>query len=333
VPELQSLRKFVAPENLWPISEVWALHDWTYHMNGPANSYMYALQSYLGGDFAIPEDNVQGQKPDISDPVFRDYKAAVLLMAEEAGRAYTIEDFSRAAQLINFENHRGLYDALAARRSNGLLMWMSQSSWPSFMWQTYDYYLDVNGGYFGVKAGNQPTRAVWDPRDDSVVLANATPRRYENVTTTVTVFDLNGSLVSESVIETDALEADAYGVVIATADFSRSETDVVFLRLTVRGSDGVSLGENTYWHNRREYQDYRALGALPEPQLETAVSSERLPNGATKWRVAVKNAGKTPAVGVRVRVGETLPVFYSDNYLVLMPGEERIVTAEAPASE
>lgn len=39
-----------------------------------------------------------------------------------------------------------------------------------------------------------------------------------------------------------------------------------------------------------------------------------------------------PALGVRVRlVGEdghaALPVFYSDNYLVLMPGEERTVTA------
>ena len=28
---------------------------------------------------------------------------------------------------------------------------------PSFMWQTYDWYLDTNAGYFGAKAANQPT--------------------------------------------------------------------------------------------------------------------------------------------------------------------------------
>ncbi|MDR0862805.1 MAG: discoidin domain-containing protein [Oscillospiraceae bacterium] len=330
VPELQSLRKFVAPENLWPISEVWALHDWTYHMNGPANSYMYAVQSYLGGDFEIPADNVQGQKPDVSDPVFAAYKSAVYKMNADAAAAWTVVDFSRAAQLINFENHRGLYDALAVRRSNGLLMWMSQSSWPSFMWQTYDYYLDVNGGYFGVKSGNQPTRAVWDPRDDGISLANATPRRYERVTTTIEVFDLTGALASRVEVATETLEPDAYGVTIGKADFAAAATDTVFLRLTLRDANGAVLGENTYWHNRREYQDYRALGALPAPMLDVTVVAEERADGETRKTVRVANVGQTVAVGARVRVGETLPVFYSDNYLTLMPGETRTITAAIP---
>ena len=107
VPSLESLRKFIAPENLWPISEVWALHDWTYHMNGPANTYMEALKCYLGGDFDIPEDKVQGQKPDPEDPIFRAYKADILKMVHEAGEAFSLEDFCCAAQMINYENHKG----------------------------------------------------------------------------------------------------------------------------------------------------------------------------------------------------------------------------------
>lgn len=333
VPAMESLQRFLKPENLWPISESWALHDWTYHMNGPANTYMHALQSYLGGDFVIPEDRVQGQAPDDNDPVYQKYKADIARMCDEAGRCWTIEDFSNAAQLINYDNHRGMFDALSARRSNGLLMWMSQSSWPSFMWQTYDFYLDTNGGFFGSMAGNQPTRAIFDPRDDGIILANATPVRYEKVTAAAELFDMSGKLVSRTEYAADALEADAFGVRVGTADFDAADTDIVFLRLVLKDGDGNILGRNTYWHNRREYQNYRALRDMPRAAvgMET-LKEERLNNGNVRFTLRVSN-GTAPAMGVRIRLlGEdgnaVLPVFYSDNYLVLMPKEERTVTAE-----
>ena len=333
VPNLESLKKFVKPENLWPISEVWALHDWTYHMNGPANTYMHALMTYLGGDFEIPIDRVQGGKPEESDPVYQEYKAAIAKMCAEAGESWTIEDFSRAAQLINYDNHRGMFEALATRRANGLLMWMSQSSWPSFMWQTYDFYLDTNGGYFGSKAGNQPTRAVFDPRDNSILLANASARSFENVETVVELFDLGGTLVSSQSYKTAALEADSYGVEIAAADFSASKTDIVFLRLTLKDNAGETLGANTYWHNRAEYQDYRALNSLPKAAVSLDVSaSDILECDNIRYMLTVQN-GSIPALGVRIRLtGENgtdvLPVFYSDNYLTMLPGETRVITAE-----
>lgn len=51
-----------------------------------------------------------------------------------------------------------------------------------------------------------------------------------------------------------------------------------------------------------------------------------------KYTLQVDN-GPVPALGVRVRLaGEdgtaVLPVFYSDNYLMMMPGEIRTITAE-----
>ncbi len=334
VPELSTLRKFLKPENLWPISEVWALHDWTYHMNGPANSYMHALQTYLGGDFEIPVDHVQGSEPQEDDPVYQAYKADIAKMCAEAGKAWSIEDFSRAAQLINYDNHRGLFDALAVRRSNGLLMWMSQSSWPSFMWQTYDYFLDTNGGYYGIKAGNQPTRAVFDPRNNGIVLCNATPNVYENAETVAEVFDLSGSLVSRQSYVTPLLRSDAFGVYAATMDFSAAGSDIVFLRLTLKDASGRVLGQNTYWHNRRVYQDYRALNEMPEAALTLAVTGvETLPTGEVRYTLRVKN-GSVPALGVRIRLTDEngkdiLPVFFSDNCLTLMPGEVRTVSAEA----
>jgi beta-galactosidase/beta-glucuronidase len=334
VPNIESLRRFIAPENLWPISESWALHDWTYHMNGPANTYMQALKTYIDGDFTIPVDKVSGQDPSEADPVFKAYKADILKMTADAGKAYTLEDFGRMAMMINFENHRGMFEALAARRSNGLLMWMSQSSWPSLMWQTYDWYLDANSGYFGTKAGNQSTHAIWDPRDDSIILHNASGRSYKNVSVTAAVFDLRGVKASERVFTVEALAPDAYGVVLGTADFSASSTDVVFLRLTLKDADGKILGDNYYWHNRKTYQDYRALSTLPKVELTGSVKPDAPLGDSSRYTLTVTNTTDVPAVLTRIRTvraksGEdVLPVFYTDNYFTLMPGESKTLNAE-----
>jgi exo-1,4-beta-D-glucosaminidase len=56
------------------------------------------------------------------------------------------------------------------------------------------------------------------------------------------------------------------------------------------------------------------------------------PDGAI--RVRVRNTGSSLAFQVHVRVEdadtgeEVLPVFWSDNYLALLPGESRVLTAQ-----
>ncbi len=341
VPSLESMKKFLPEEKLWPINESWALHDWTYHMNGPANTYMDALQLYRPGDFVVPTDNVRGQKPDPSDPEFARYRKEVREMVEAAGKAYTLEEFQKIAQLINYENFKGVYEGLTVKRSNGFLMWMSQSSWPSFMWQTYDWYLDTNAGYYGARAANQPTHAVWDPRDDAIVLSNLTPHTFHDVATTMRVFDLSGRAVSEQTWDTPVLGPDAYGIRLATAtaDFAKSSTDLVFIRLTVKGASGRVFGDTLYWHNWKDYMRYESLNLLPEVRLRASVSPRsvvtgEIGRGNDRYTITLSNPGSAPAVQTRIRTlsGATnediLPAFYSDNYFSLMPGESIAVTVE-----
>lgn len=341
VPSLESMKKFLPPEKLWPINESWALHDWTYHMNGPANTYMDALQLYKPGAFVVPTDTVQGQNPKTTDPVFARYKSEVLKMVAAAGKAYTLEEFQKIAQLINYENFKGVYEGLTVKRSNGFLMWMSQSSWPSFMWQTYDWYLDTNAGYFGAKAANQPTHAVWDPRDDSIVLSNMTAKTYRDVVTGMKVFDLHGRMVAQQTWTTAILGPDAYGIRLATAtaDFAKAPTDLVFIRLTVQDRSGKVLGDTLYWHNWKHYMRYESLNLLPEVEVRVAVAPKSTVAGAIGdgndlYTLTLSNHDAAPAVQTRIRTlssatGEDiLPAFYSDNYFALMPGESRTVTVE-----
>jgi hypothetical protein len=53
------------------------------------------------------------------------------------------------------------------------------------------------------------------------------------------------------------------------------------------------------------------------------------------WRVHVHNTGSDAAIALKLTLRHTdgtriLPAYYSDNYLSLLPGEERIVTIQAP---
>ena len=262
-------------------------------------------------------------------------------MVEAAGKAYTLAEFQKIAQLINYENFKGVYEGLTVKRSNGFLMWMSQSSWPSFMWQTYDWYLDTNAGYFGAKAANQATHAVWDPRDDSIVLSNMTPKTYNDVATNMKVFDLDGKVVSEQTWNTPTLGPDAYGIRLATAtaDFAKSPTDLVFIRLTVKDGSGNVLGDTLYWHNWKDYMRYESLNRLPEVRLRAAVSPKstvagEIGKGNDLYAITLSNNSSAPAVQTRIRTissatGEDiLPAFYSDNYFSLMPGESKTVTVE-----
>jgi hypothetical protein len=209
------------------------------------------------------------------------------------------------------------------------------------MWQTYDWYLDTNAGYYGAKAANQPTHAVWDPRDDSIVLSNMTLKTYKNVVTTMKVFDLHGKIASEQAWTKPIAAPDAYGVKLATAtdDFAKSPTDLVFIRLTVKDESGNALGDTLYWHNRKDYMRYESLNLLPAVRIHADVSAAsavagEIGKGNVLYTILLANNSAEPAVQTRIRTissatnEDILPAFYSDNYFSLMPGESKTVTVE-----
>jgi hypothetical protein len=74
-----------------------------------------------------------------------------------------LPSFARVAQAVNYEGHKSMFEAVHTNGGNGMLMWMSQSAWPSMVWQTYDYYYDTNAGYFGLKKACQPVNAIFNP--------------------------------------------------------------------------------------------------------------------------------------------------------------------------
>jgi len=116
---------------------------------------------------------------------------------ESYGTATGIEDFCRKAQLLNIETNKALYEGWQHHMwddASGVMTWMSQSAYPSFVWQTYDYYYDLNGAYWGVKKACEPVHIQWNPADNTVNVINTSSADARNVTAVAEVYNMDGRL-------------------------------------------------------------------------------------------------------------------------------------------
>ena len=112
------------------------------------------------------------------------------------GTATGIQDFCRKAQLVNIETNKAMFEGWQDNiwnNASGLLMWMSQSAYPSLVWQTYDYYYDCNGAYWGVKHACEPLHIQWSAADDSVKVVNTTGEDVKSLTATAHVYNIDGT--------------------------------------------------------------------------------------------------------------------------------------------
>jgi exo-1,4-beta-D-glucosaminidase len=133
-------------------------------------------------------------------------------------------------------------------------------------------------------------------------------------------------------------------------------TKTYFLRLQLHDSGGKLLSDNFYWLSTKadvldwknkqdtvytpqaEFGDLSGLNTLPETKLEITAASEGQ-GGKAVVRVSVRNPSANIAFMAHLRVtkgkgGEDLtPIFWSDNYFSLLPGEQREIVASYDAAD
>lgn len=164
VPNVESLRKFMPEDKLWPRdSEMWNLHYF-----GPS-AFNAAPERY-------------------DEMINQGY-----------GEPHNIEEYARKAQLLNYESNRAMYEGWLDRMwddASGIMTWMGQSAYPSMVWQTYDYYYDLTGAYFGTKVACEPVHILWNPVNDEVKVSNTSSQNREKLIAEVNVYNLNGKKVN-----------------------------------------------------------------------------------------------------------------------------------------
>jgi hypothetical protein len=291
VVTLDSLKQMMLERDMWPQGDVWGMHDFTI-------------------------TGAQGAS------AWRD------MIARSYGGANNAAEFVALSQFIDYDGYRAMFEAQGKNRM-GLLLWMSHSCWPSFVWQTYDYYFDQSGGYFGSKKGAEPLHIQWNPVTDRVEVVNYSGGTQTGLSAQAEILNMDGERKWRKTAPLDSAEDSLQSPI--GMEYPDGLTPVHFIRLKLmRGSETVS--DNFYLRGLEEY-NFKAIRALPKVEVRAVVKSER--QGA-RWVLTsqLKNTSGQPALMVRVKVvrdksgDRILPAIHSDNYIALMPGESRTIRSE-----
>ena len=298
VPTLESIHGMM-PEKDWEtIDDAWAEHDFAKGNSG-ADKY--------------PEE-----------------------IAARYGGIRNLADFVRKAQLANYEAFRAMYEgrnAMLFHPNTAIITWMSNPAQPSFVWQVYHYDLEPMSSYFAVMHAGEMVHIQFNESTSAmgghVQVINNRPEPVADAVAHVAVYNLDGSLAYEHEMKLTA-EPDA-ATDLGPIDFPATVSAVHFVKLELRDKTGQLLSSNFYWHPQPDRQD--DLTALNQLPMVTLTATVRRDNNE-QLSVTLNNPGPNIALMAHVQLRHksgkrVLPVYYSDNYVSLVPGEGTTITVGA----
>lgn len=289
VMNYESLVRTFSPEALWPQNAQWGQHDYT--MEGAQSCASF--NEIIEKGFGKPND---------------------------------AKEFADLAQWVNYNGYRGLFESRSLNRQ-GLLLWMSHPAWPSMVWQTYDYYFEPTAAYFGCKKASEPLHIQWNPATDSIEVVNYSAGIRNGLTAKAQVINMDGSVVWEKEASVDSKEDTTLKCVLM--EYPANVSKAHFIKLTLM-ENGNTVSDNFYLRGTEE-GNYQALREMPKVTFQSNTTVNKGNDGEWSATTVLENTTSTPALMIRLNVigkkdgTQILPVFYSDNYFSLLPGEKKEV--------
>jgi hypothetical protein len=210
---------------------------------------------------------------------------------------------------------------------------MSHPAYPSFVWQTYDYYYDPSGAYWGAKKSCEHTHIQWNPVNNSIKAINTTGKAINNAVATARVYGLDGKVVAACSATGKVNLPETGNAEAFKLKLDKAPAGVHFIVLELRDAEGRLLSDNFYWHNGTDDLNYQALDKLPANTPEVKVVEKT----QGKVVITLSNNKQTVAFANRIRLLDSnsgdrvLPVIMNDNYITLLPGEEKQISIEFDA--
>jgi glycosyl hydrolase family 2/Ig-like domain-containing protein/concanavalin A-like lectin/glucanase superfamily protein len=297
-PTLENWRTWIPREDLWPISDNWAYHDWHQSSNGDMTPLMAEME-------------------------------------KEFGAPTSLEDFERKAQMFNYVQHRAVFEGMNAHLwapNTGRMLWMTQPAWPSSTWQILSSDYDTQASFYAVKKSSEMVHVQLDPSNYTVEVANSWPDTKAGLTVHARVYSLENKLLAEREEKKDAATGTTDFFTLDLAPFLKE--NVALVKLELRDSSGKLVSDNFYWMGGTS-ADYRKLNRLGEAQIKMTVRTAG-DGDERRVKAVLENIGNTAAIELKLTLleadGKTrvLPAYYGDNYVSLLPGEIREIVVKCP---
>ena len=309
LPQLESLRRMIPEEHLWPLSEYWDRHCTT---SGTAMNSMDELTRVITGLY---------------------------------GEAEGLEDYVRKGHAADYDATRAMFEAFRVNTpvSTGIVQWMLNSAWPSIYWQLYDYYGVPCAAYYGTKKGCEPMQLIYNYKDCNVYAVND-GKEAGKLVASVKVYDAGSALVHEDTCEIES----SYRNTVKAFDLSGFNGTPHFIWLELADAEGNFVADNFYcigakpnvydWDDYTWYYtpvvEFTDLGfafAQPEADVQMTVEAQ---DG--KYVVTLVNNSSVISYMNILKAKDAegnlvVPAYWSDNFFPLFPGQTKTVTCRADA--
>ncbi|HZL27173.1 MAG TPA: glycoside hydrolase family 2 TIM barrel-domain containing protein, partial [Acidobacteriaceae bacterium] len=260
-------------------------------------------------------------------------------LAKRYGHIRNLADFVRKAQLANYEAFRAMYEGRNAemfKQTTGVLTWMSNPAQPSFVWQLYHYDLEPNSSLYAAKKAAETIHVQLNEATGAIEAVNNTPAALSGLTVTSSVYNFDSKLTGTKTYPIAQLPASST-IDVAEIEVGARITPLYFIKLDLTDATGKLLSTNFYWQNVAQ-DDFTGLTKLPTATLDATVASH-VEGDNTILTVTLHNPTPTIALMTHLQLHQkqsgrrVLPVFYSDNYITLVPGEARAITIQAATKD
>ncbi len=259
-------------------------------------------------------------------------------MVRRHGQFATLDQYCWTASLQSVDQHRAMFEAVNHRLwdlTSGFLEWKLNSCWPSIQWQIYDYFLRPTASYYAIKRAAAPVSVMLCPLDQIVSVVNNTNLPLSRYRIKARIMDMNSDVRRQTDTVMD-VEPDCAQEVLPLPPVD-DLTPVYFVRLELFDQADQLVADNFYWLANRPL-DADDTGCFVDlsrlPRVRLGVSSDVSRRGKESVvSVTVENPRNHLGFFVRLAVmkgqdgDEVLPVYWSDNYFSLLPGECKRVEA------
>ncbi|HCT30754.1 MAG TPA: glycoside hydrolase family 2 [Bacteroidales bacterium] len=312
VPPIESIERMLPVDSLWPPTN----SAWNFHCG---RNEFHTLKKFLN-DF----NNRYGESSDV-------------------------RDFAKMCQISNYEAIRPMYEAFESNKysSTGVIQWMLNSAWPEMYWQLYDWYLMPTGAFYGTRNACRPLNISYNYGTKSVYVSSDLIEPHKDLKVKVKVFNLDSKLIYSQSLNID-ISANTSKEVLSLSELKNLST-TYFVDLRLYKKDSSLIASNFYWLSTQEdkldfknslwfttpnshYANLKGLRSLDKVSVESnsqfslagdkQIVSVSLKNNSSKIAFFIELALKGDKTGKTI-----LPVFWDDNYISLLPGESRTISA------
>lgn len=286
---LQSIKKFIPEDKLWPLNELWEYR----FLDNPYNS--------------LQDITYLGQQKIMAEGLF--------------GKFENLEEFIKKAMTAHSEILRSEIEHNRSKKwhSAGVMNWMFSDIWPTGTWALIDYYKLPKPAYYAAKRAYQPLLPVFTQESDGIILTVVNDK-LEDISCNIEYGQrkVDGAILWSTLLENHNIKANMNTEIIEINGRARDDKDS-YLYAKIR-SEKYSTS-TTFFHKLWKDIEWQ------RPEVEFSVVDEWFDGEAYKKTIKIES--DQYARMVNLNLSDDQYAFYSDNFFDLEAGEKKDVTIES----